>query len=208
MKKNRMAKRGFTLIEALITILIFSVISLGTAAIFREIYSGANQKRAALSSVDQARIAGAAFDNELRNAALGNDGSYALGEASTSEIIFFTSYGAAAPAVNRIRYFTSGTTLYKGVTIPSGSPLDYNLANEKVTPIQTSLANGSAPLFLYYNGNYAGTTTALAQPVNVNSVSFVQMNLSLFMNDQRRATTTFSLLAGAAMRTLKTNLGN
>ena len=202
------ANRAFTMVETVVTLLILSIISLGTAALFKEIYSGSNQKRAELGSIDQARTTAAAFTNELRNASLGNDGSYALSEASTSEIIFFTSYKAIAPAVNRVRYFASSSVLYKGVTIPTGSPLAYNTANEKVTAVQASLASGSSPIFYYYTGSYAGTSTALSQPVNVNQVAFVQMNLSLYLRNQRNGTTTFSLSAGSAMRTLKTNLGN
>lgn len=206
--KNSSRSSGFTLVEMLITVGMFSIISLGTAALFKEIYSGSTQKRAEFASADQARLTAASFTNELRNASLGNDGSFPLGEASTTEIIFFTSYGATAPAVNRVRYFSSGNVLYKGVTIPTGTPLDYDLTKEKITIAQASLSQGSSTLFSYYTGSYAGTSTPLSQPVNVNQVAFVQMNLTLLQRDQRNATSTFSITAGAAMRTLKTNLGN
>jgi hypothetical protein len=56
------------------------------------------------------------------------------------------------------------------------------------------------------SGVYTGTS--LATPVNVNSIKFVQMNLTALKQDVAGSNATFTVTEGAAVRTLKTNLGN
>lgn len=200
---------GFTLVETLVTIFIFSIIMAGATLLLKEIFINGKQRPLALDVVDQARIAIFNFTNELRNAAAGNDGSYPLNQAGDSEIILYSTYGSTNSAhINRIRYYVSGTKLYKGVTIPSGNPLTYNTASEKTTTIITNLSNGSTPVFYYYDGNYTGTSTPLTQPINVNNVKFATINLTLPKLDDRNATTTFTISAGSTIRNLKDNLGS
>jgi len=199
---------GFTLIETLTTIAIFLVMIGGISLLFKTIFSGSVQEQSALSTVDQARIVESKFTNELRNANYGIDGSFPLNQASTSQIIFYTTFGGSSTTPNRIRYFLSGSSLMKGVIIPSGSPLSYTATSEVLSTVVTGVSNTSTPEFSYYNGNYAGTSSPLTQPVNVNQVTFVMMNLLIQKQDVRNATTTFSISGGAAIRSLKTNLGN
>ena len=199
---------GFTLVETLVTIFIFTIIMIGTTMLAKAIFSTSNQQNLALDIVDRARLAIAGFTNEIRNSTSGNDGSFALNQASDSQIIFYSTYGATGTKVNRIRYFISGTTLYKGIIVPTGTPLVYNSASEATTTVITGIASTTAPLFYYYDSNYAGTSTPLSQPVNLNNVKFVKINLILQTQDVRNSTTTFSIAVGATIRNLKTNLGN
>jgi prepilin-type N-terminal cleavage/methylation domain-containing protein len=202
-------KKGFTLVETLVVIFIFSIIMIGTTLLLRNILKNSKQQTLALDVVDQARIVIFNFTNELRNATAGNDGSYPLNQTGDSQIILYTMYGSAANTkVNRLRYYVSGTTLYKGVIVPSGNPLTYNISSEVSTAIISNLANASTPVFRYYDGNYAGTSTPLTQPINVNTVKFVAINLILPTQDARESTTTFTITAGGTIRNIKTNLGN
>lgn len=200
---------GFTLVETLVAIFVFSIIMIGSTLMLQNILKSSQQQPLALEAVDQARLAIFNFVSELRNATAGNDGSYPLNQASDSQIIFYSTYGSTnSSIINRIRYYVSGTTLYKGATAPSGSPLTYNTSLEKSTAVITNLSNASTPVFYYYDGNYAGTSTPLSQPINVTNVKFVKMNLVIPNKDTRGATTTFTVSAGSTLRNLKTNLGN
>ena len=203
------ARRGFTLIEVLITIAVYSLIMIGVAALMLAMFSQSDIRLAALNTVDQVRITGMQFANEVRDAQTGSDGSYALAEANTSEIIMFSPYGApSTTTVRRIRYFLQGSTLYKGIVTPSGSPLSYNLANEVVTPVISNVVATSSPAFTYYNGTYAGTSTPLTQPINLTQVRYIQLNLTLQQQETRAASSSFIFTAGASIRSLKSNLGN
>ena len=201
--------RGFTLVETLVVIFIFSIIMAGVTLLLRDILKNSAQQPLSLEVVDQARLVIFNFTNELRNATAGNDGSYPLNQAGDTQIILYSTYGSATSTqVNRIRYYVSGTTLYKGTIAPSGNPQSYNPASEKIASLITNLSNANTPVFYYYDGNYTGTSTPLVQPINVNNVKFVAINLILPKQDVRDATTTFAITAGGTIRNIKTNLGN
>ncbi len=193
--------------ETLVTITIFTIIMAGTSFLLRNIYVTSGQQNLSLDTIDRARVATFNFANEIRNASGGNDGSYPLGQASTSQIIFYTAYGAVGTNVNRIRYYIASSTLYKGVITPTGSPLTYT-GSEKITSVLPNVLSSSSPIFYYYDGNYAGTSSPLAQPVNLNQVKFVQIKMVINNQDRRNSTSTFIVTTGSTMRNLKTNLGN
>ena len=193
---------GFTLIEALVAVTIFTMLMVGVTLMLKDVFYTFTQKSLALDNIDSARSVSFAFTNEIRNAAYGVDGSYPLNQASTSQIIFFSTYGASGNNVNKIRYYIATSTLYKGVTVPTGS----SYGSEATSSILTGLS--TTTIFSYYDGNYAGTSTPLSQPVNLNNIKFVQINLVVTKQDVRNATTTFFVSAGSAMRNLKINLGN
>lgn len=209
MNRKRMT-RAFTLIETIVTVVIFGVVLIGTARLLIVIFTNSTTDPNALNAVDQAQSTASNFVNQLRDAAYGNDGSYPITEASTTEIIFFSPYGSTgSTTVDRIRYYIASSTLYQGITAPSGSPASYNPANEKVTTVVNHVAGvGTSTIFFYYSGSYAGTSTALSQPVNVNKVTFVGLMMSVLVQEIHNATTTSVISTGAAIRNLKTNLGN
>lgn len=201
---------GFTLVEMLTTIVIFTVIMGGAALLFKTIFNTSTQQTLAVNTTDQARKAAFDFTNEMRNGTTGSDGAYPLNQAGDSQIVFYSSYGVTGTTVNRIRYFVNSatSTLYRGVITPTGNPPTYNLASEIVKPIQKGLANKNTPVFYYFNDSYAGTSSPLVQPVNINQVKFVKINLILLKQDVKNATTTFTVSSGTTVRNLKTNLGN
>ena len=202
-------KNGFTLIEVVVTIAIFTVLIFGVATILNDIFIKSNQQLTALSNIDQARSALNTFTNEIRDAVIGSDGSYPIIEAGDYEIIFFSNYKVSNGKIARVRYYISNGTLYKGTTLPTGSPPSYNLSSETITSIASGIANGSSPIFYYYDGSYDGTSNNfIAQPININQIRYVKINLSVLNNMTPQSNSTFSVTAGATVRSLKDNLGN
>ena len=209
MKKSKYLKqKGVTLIEVLVTVSIFAVLVFGVSAMLSDIFTNQNQELLSLSNIDQARAVSSSFTNEIRNATTGSDGSYPLNQAGDNQIIFYSNFKVNNGTVNRIRYFVQDNSLYKGVVSPSGDPLTYNLLSESVALVQDDLSNGTAPLFYYYDGNYNGLTAALSQPINLNQVRFVKINLIVKNQTTANGTGAFSVDAGAAIRAVKDNLGN
>jgi len=200
--------KGFTIIELIISISIFAVLIFVVLGLFLNVFSQPEQNMIAIDTIDQARIVASGFTNEIRNAAVGNDGSYPVNQASNSEIIFYSNYGSSGTAVNRIRYYFSNNNLYRGVVAPAGSPLAYNLASETVTTLISGLENASVPVFYYYNGDFNGSGSQLSQPINVNEVKFVKINLIIPRHTTENSSGTFLVNAGATIRNLKDNLGN
>jgi len=208
--KNKLIKRqlGFTLVETLFTIFIFSILMLGVTLMMRNIFSVSRQQFGILTNVDQARIIASNFVNELRNTTYGTDGSYPINQVDNNQLIFFSTGIKNDGTVSKIRYYISGNTLYKGITNPAGSPLSYNGQTETNTILSTKMLMETNPLFYYYDGNYDGNGNSLSQPVNINTVKFIKINLIVLKEVTANSTSTFTVTAGASMRNLKNNLGN
>jgi len=209
MKQTKLVKSGagFTIIELLVVIFGFSLIAWGLIALVANIFTFSNQQSGLLSDADQARNLAFQIASELRNAQTGSNGAYVLDTAATSTIIFYSPVADTDPGIERVRYFTQNGQLWKGVTEYNGS--GYDTATEKTFIVQKDFANGANPLFYYYDGTYIGSSTqsSLALPVNVTQVKFVKINLQVFNKAGVKNTNTYTVTAGAAIRNLKTNLG-
>jgi len=201
-------RKGFTLIEVVVTIAVFTLIAYGTLALISGLFSDSSQQSRLLSGGDQARKAAFKITNELRNAAVANTGAYSLAEASAQQLIFYSNLDGGTD-IERIRYFVQNGALYKGVIKPSGTPLSYNPVNETVNVVQNDLGNGSSPVFYYYDDTYDGTVdNYLVQPVNINQVRLVKLVLRVINTGGKSGTNTYTVTAQAAIRNLKTNLGD
>ena len=201
-------KKGFTIVETIVTIFIFGIIMMGTTLLLRNIFATSRQQSTQIDTTDQARKVANSFINEIRNCAYGVDGAYPINQASDTQIIFFSTAPKGNGTVSRVRYYISNGILYKGITNPSGTPLAYNVNTETSTAILSSLSLGVNPLFYYYDGNYDGTTSPLTQQVNINQVKFVKINLIVLKQVVQGSANTFTVSGGATIRNLKTNLGN
>lgn len=121
---------GFTLVELIVSIAIFLVLIIGAANLLVSVLQNPKAQLTAMDNIDRARFVSSSFLNEIRAAAYG---SYPLLKAGSSEIIFNSPVGASAGNINRIRYYLSGDTLYKGVIAPPGT-------TESVTPVLTGIS--------------------------------------------------------------------
>lgn len=200
--------RGFSLVEAITVIAFFVFLEFGLATLIVSINKNYNQQSLALSNADKARKVTFNFTSEIRNATSGNDGAYPISYAGNNEITFYSSADLDSAIVKKIRYYLSGTTLYKSVITPTGSPLSYN-ATPIISSVQTNMTNGTTgvPIFYYYDSNYDGNSNQMSQPININQIKFVKINLVVSLQVGQN-TSSFTVDAGANLRNLKTNLGN
>ena len=206
MKGTILKSNGFTLIEVIVTISIFTLILFGIVLLVTSVLQDSGFQQRILDNNDQARKLATTFTNEMRNAVTSATGSYVIGEASDQQIIFFTQ---TSTTVNRIRYYLSGGKLYKGVTIPTGTPPTYNLANETVEVVQSAMATGVGEvIFKYYDSDYTGGVgqNPLTQPVNLTQIRYVTMDLKIYLQGSRNNINTYTVRAGASIRNLKDNL--
>jgi Tfp pilus assembly major pilin PilA len=202
LKQKYFNSNGFTLIEVMVSVI-------GVSTMLTDIFSYSSQGLIAMDNIDQARMVSSTFVNEIRNATTGNNGSYPLNKVGDTEIIFYSNFKTSSPTIaNRIRYFISDNKLYKGVVVPTGSPLAYNLSSESIKLVQSDVHNEGAPLFYYYDGNYDGSANFLVQPVNINQVRYVRINLLVLKQTKKGDSSVFPISTGATIRSIKDNLGN
>lgn len=200
-------QKGFTLVEVMISVLIFTLLGLGVIELVSSMISTGNKTSIFLASSDQARKLSYQIMNELRNAVTASTGAYALNLANDQELIFFSNVDGGTD-IERVRYYLSSGKLYRGVVKASGNPLVYNLGTEATAVVQNDVANGATPLFYYYGDSYDGSGSALTQPVNIVQVKFIQLNLQIFNKGGVTNTNYYTVTASGSIRSIKTNLGN
>src|SRR3989344_4644245 len=103
----------------------------------------------------------------------------------------------------KVRYFLNGPLLQKGVIKPTGSPLSYNPASEKITTLIPNVTN--ATIFTYYDENYDGAGAELTSPINIPVVRLVKITITID-KDPNRAPVTTIFSTQVSIRNLKDNL--
>lgn len=207
--KNQESKIfGFTLIEVVTTVAIFTILAYGTLALISNLIGSSAGQSALLSGSDQARKAVFNLTNELRNASTSGTGGYPLAEASAQQLTFYSNVDGGSD-IERLRYFVNAGALYRGVLKPGGSPLAYDPANEISNVAQSDLGNGGNPVFYYFDDTYDGTVdNYLLQPVNINNVKLVKIRLDIVNTGGTTDSNLYTVTGEATMRNLKTNLGS
>ncbi|HQL53018.1 MAG TPA: prepilin-type N-terminal cleavage/methylation domain-containing protein [Candidatus Magasanikbacteria bacterium] len=178
--KRNLNNSGFTLLELLVAIAIFLWLFLGSSwfiihglrynAIIWEQLTTQNEGRQAIQN----------FVDDIRRAEESSLGAYAIAKANNYEIIFYANIDVDH-SKERVRYWLENGTLKKGVTKPSGNPLTYSNDNEIVKELAHNVVNleKNVPIFQYFDQNYSGTQSPLAQPVRVIDVRVVKIQLEL-----------------------------
>jgi prepilin-type N-terminal cleavage/methylation domain-containing protein len=205
MKKiNLKSTSGFSLIEFTIAIAVVSMIIVS----IWDVYSSTNKTNDFLSknlnSQGEVRKAFAAMSASIRSASVSSIGAYPIESASSTTFVFYSDINHDG-LKERIRYFFSGNTLKQGILIPTGNPLTYNTANEKVAKLINNVLRTASSSFAYYGGNYDGTGTSLASPVNILSIRLVKITV-LVDNDPTKSPSALIFTTQTSIRNLKDNL--
>ncbi len=206
--KNYYFQTGFTLIEIVVTISIFVILSMGIMGLVGTVLRDSNRQGSSIANADQSRKLVAQITKELRNAVTGDNGAYAVGTVNNQELVFYSDIDSDT-GVERVRYYLSSGKLYRGVIEPTGSPVGYSGA-ESSRVVQNDVANNaSTPIFYYYNNLYDDIVdNPLTQPVNNAQVTYIKVNLQIFKKTTADPNGYFTVSSGTALRSLKTNLGN
>lgn len=194
---------GLTLVEVMLTVAVFSIISLAIFSLMSSYSKTSNLVEVQLALQSDGRNSLSQMVNDLRRINQGSNGAFAIDSADATSFIFYSNIDSDS-YFEKVEYFISGNELRKSVTKPSGSPLVYNSANKITTVLSKKNANGATPLFSYYDGTYAGTGSALALPVDVIEIRFVKINLVLDDNPSA-PTAPLTMEAKVALRNLKNN---
>lgn len=197
-------KKGFTLAELLISIFIISLLTVVINSFARDVFYMSYTLSDSMSAQFDARHIVDSMASELREASQSSLGAYPLVLTGDNSITFYSDLNNDG-LEEQVRYFLSSTTLEQGVVVPTGSPLSYNQANEKISTLISSVVSSSTqPIFQYYPSTYAGTSNPLTQPVNINNVSFVKITVIIDKNTNH-APSQVVVTSGVSLRNLKSN---
>ena len=200
-------QRGFTIIEAVVSMSILLMIGLGIIAFERSVLTNTKVLQAELTAQQQERRTLAGFVADLRAATQSSAGAYPIEAAATSTLTFYANIDSDA-SIEKIRYFVATGTLRRGTIKPTGTV--YNSGNEKISTIVRDLANPtSTPIFTYYDTGYDGYTSSssdpLPSPINIPSIRMVKMSIVVNPNGVRSPVMQ-TYVTQVSIRNLKDNL--
>jgi len=194
---------GMTLIEVVVTLAIFVTVMIAVTAFEANVFSYSSSISSSYTTVQAAETILKTIAKEVRMTSPGSDGSYAIQTAATNTLMFYADTNGTG-IKTRIKYYLSGTRLYRAALIPTGSPLAYT-GIESTTTIMSDVRNAtSTPLFEYFDGSYDGNNQALAQPVSNSSVRLIKVNVTLD-TDPNRSPTPRTYTTQVTLRNLKDN---
>jgi prepilin-type N-terminal cleavage/methylation domain-containing protein len=205
MKYNWKYNRGITLPELVISVAILGVVAYTVSIFQRDIFTLNFSAQNNLAAQLDARHLLKQMIAELREASASSLGAYPIAFASTSALTFYTDVDNDG-IKERIRYYLSGTTLRRAQLTPTGSPLVYVDANEKITSVVANVANNATTsIFTYYPSTFAGTTTPLAQPVTIANIRMIGIKV-VIEKDVNKSPTPIVVTTSVVLRNLKDNL--
>ncbi len=179
-KNNKNYQKGFTLIEILV-VMVLMVILAGALLTLQFILTQ-NQIVVWRSyvSINEANNNLTTLVREARAARNGENGSFAIETADDFEFIFYSDYDFDGQA-EKVRYTLSGNDFSKGVTEPSGFPISYPQAQEKVKVLSENVRNEATPVFYYYNSDWPSDTVnnPLSTPASPSDIKLVRIILRL-----------------------------
>lgn len=200
-----MNKRGFTLLELLVTMGIFSLIIMSVSSIMVDAFKNNRIIWKQLERQNEGRKVLQQVVDTVRRAEQSSIGAYPIEYAGAQELRFYANMDTDG-YIEKVRFFLASTTLKIGTIKPTGSPLTYNSASEKVVELAhnvTNIARGFST-FTYYNQNYTGAEAALAQPVIASDVRMVKIFLEL-EDDPSKTPVALSVESMVGIRNLKSN---
>jgi len=192
------------MIEVLVAIGLFLLLITGVVELMIWGNHGKDVVFEQLSTQNEGRKVVQDFVNDLRRANASSIGAYPLETANSQEIVFYSNVDTDNWR-ERIHYFLDGTTLKRSVIKPSGNPLTYDTSTESALDVVHDVANGSDPIFYYYDQNYQGSdTSSMSYPIDTAAVRMVGIKL-LLEEKPNVAPAPFSIEAKTDIRNLKSN---
>lgn len=202
MKQRR--NNSFTAIETIVVIGIFTLLALMIIGWQQDLFSLQNIFSGRLMSQEEIRDTFKNLVAEVRAAQISNLGAYPLEQTNADSFIFYSDRDSDG-LKERIRYFMSSGTLKRGIIKPTGQPLTYNLANEKISEAVHHVINPNNQVFTYYDENYTGSEAPLPSPVDITSVRLIKITLTVDENINRLPAA-LTETAQVSIRNLKDNL--
>jgi len=191
--------KGFTLIETIITIFVFTLTMGAISGFIVMVYRTHSYTWQQSIAVDEARKGIETMVKEIRETRTGEDGSYPLFSTQDSEFGFFADIDRDS-AIEKVRYFVEGTDFKKEVIKPVGIPAVYPSEN-KVRTVLSKYVRNSLPIFRYFDGD----GNELSAPARRKETKLIRVYLVINVN-LNRPPQNFELQSEVQIRNLKENL--
>ncbi len=165
MQSHSRPSAGFTLAEIVVTTAIVGLLIVVITKFQSDIFSFNSTFYSSFSGSDQAQKLLRPMTAEIRSASASGNGAYPIEAFAVNDFSFYSDIDNNGTK-DWVRYYVSGTNMYKETIAPTGSPAVYNSANKKTTTFMTNVRNISAGLstFKYYSSAYTGGVSGEVVP--------------------------------------------
>lgn len=196
---------GMTLVEILVAISIMTVVMIAVFAFQYNVMDYNRYSQVKLTNVQDATNLLKYMSKELRTMSPAANGSYPIVAVATSSITFYSDIDGNGTK-EQVRYYIASTTLYRGVTAPSGFPQTYNLVNESTSIMAAGVRNAtSSALFEYFDSSYDGNEQPLIYPLAIYIIRLVKINI-MIDSDPKRSPLPIIYSTQVSLRNLKDNI--
>lgn len=203
MMLRRLPQQGLTLVEAVIAIGLYTILSLVLFDTIQDLYRNNAYNFAQADEVNNARRGLYAMTQDIREMTFSEDGTFPVVEIEPHRFGFYSDTDQD-DSVEYIEFVLASTTLFKYTYNATGSPPAYNLTTPDETEILSeyvqNIINGTSTFLYYDTNNLALSTSSL-----LTDVRYIKTQLIVNI-DPFRAPGEFMLQSGIAPRNLKDNL--
>lgn len=195
--KTNKSHKGFTLPEMLVVIAMTVVVGGALTSAIDFFYKSNKYVLEETQAIQNSRRGLAYALSDLRQASYGADGAYPVTNAATSTVTFYSDTDDDGK-VDKVRYYLSGTTLYRGTIAPTGSPAAYTGGEDTYVIAESVRMATTSPIFLYYDHG----SVQLATPADPSKIASVYVRLTIDV-DPNRTPNALTLMGGATLRNLR-----
>ena len=189
-----------TLIEAMVWIVVFTSAMLALTSSLISFYHANSFAIKEASAIQSAQRGMDVAVRAIRTASYSNVGAYPIISIAPDQISFYANVNKSSTNIERVRLFTSGTSLQEGIIEPAGDPPAYT-GTEVVSTLSQYVQNLNAAVatstFLYYDQNGA----LISDYTKFQNVRFVTINLVVDASTSSLPTQ-LTLTSSAALRNL------
>ncbi|MCA9360980.1 prepilin-type N-terminal cleavage/methylation domain-containing protein [Candidatus Kaiserbacteria bacterium] len=197
-------KRGMTLVEMMVAVSLFSILTLVVTSSINAMYRYNSYTFAQAYQVQNARLGMQSLIRDVREMTFADDGTFPLAIMEENKIAFYSDIDRDN-SVEYVEFSYNGTTtIIKNVYNATGSPLTYNLGSPDETYtlsryVQNNIQGTST--FMYYDND----GNQLFSPSDITDVRFVQAQIIVNI-DPVRDPGQFMLRSSASLRNVKENI--
>ena len=197
---------GFTLVEVMVAMFVFSVITGGVAVFSAYYFKNYSFSFEENQSVSIAQTGITSMIRAIREARSGDDGSWPIVDAQDNTFTFYSDVTNDGRP-DKVRYFLNSTALQRGVIEPTSVPVSYPPASEKITTVATSIDTSAGSLFKYYNGDWPADQ--IHNPLTLSDRLLQTRYVTVYLRiniSPNFASQPFEITSGVTIRSMKTNL--